>query len=491
MTKRYLIFICIACFFLIANLLVMNDFTALWAGAESWLVWSALDGSAPASPHGLLLAWMVEGGEIPHFLIRLPGALVFIFSLAAYWGITRKLFGKEALLGTLLVLSASLLMPNLAKVAAGDIWAMATQWLAFAALVRFLKRPAWLWRAVFYLLLFLAVWVQPANALAFLMGSGAFLYFFHPQGRRLMSLNPWLAGLAVFLLVYFTGLGAFGQDGFLIGFRTGRFLLWNLIGVLPFLGFVLAGLWETARRLKRREEMAVLNAAGLIFALLGHSLALQGLLAFVAARQLKNYFDPNYPHGPVVKAGAILHLVAAFCVITPLMIGSFFQFGGVGFRAMLATGGIYWMLSFVAVIGLFGPNRSYLHGGLAMGGLLLTTLFWLQANPLLQQKLGWPRTLVQNSLENETARRAGRAYLLFQEDAPFPPLAPYSRAAYFDTQILGGPEALEASWNEAGKAVFFVERSQAETLKAAEPADTILGWNSRLRLVEYVLVVKE
>ncbi len=491
MTTQYRVFTYIAGSLLVANLLVMNDFTALWWGAESWLVWRGLDGSLPGSLYGMVLSWTVVGGEIPHFLIRLPGALVFILALGAYWSIARKLFGKEVLVSTLLVLSASLLMPNLAKVATGDIWAMATQWLAFAALIRFLKQPARLWRAVFYLLLFLAVWVQPANALAFLMGSSAFLYFLHPQGRRLLSLNPWLAGLAVFLLIYLTGLGAFGQGGFLVGFRSGRFLLWNLIGILPFLGFVLAGLWETARRLGRREEMAVLNAAGLIFALLGHSLALQGLLAFVAARQLKHYFDPNYPHGPVVKAGAIFHLVGAFCIITPVMIGSFFQFGGVGFRAMLAIGGIYWMLSFIAVIGLFGPNRRYLHGGVIMGGLLLTTLFWLQANPLLQQKLNWPHTLVQSSQENEAARQAGRVFLMYEEGSPFSPLAAYSRAVYSNTQLLRGPATLEESWNETGQALFFLERSEAEKLKAAEPADTIKGWDSRLRLVEYVLLVKE
>lgn len=491
MKIRTQVFSFVAGFLLLANLLVTNDFTTLWAGAESLLAWRSLSGEAGSTPHELLLAWIMGNGPVPHFWLRLPGALVFILALGGYWALARKLFGTELLVVALMVMGASLLMPNLAKVATGDTWAMATQWLAFGALIRFLKQPVLAWRAVFYGLLFLAVWIQPANALIFLLGSSAFLYFLHPQGRRLWSLNPWLAGLAFFLLLYYAGAATFIQAGFLVGFRTGRFLLWNLIGILPFLGFVLAGLWETARRLGRREEMALLNAAGIIFALAGHSLALQGLLAFVAARQLKNYFDPNYPHRPIVKAGALLHLVAAFCVLTPLMIGGFFQFRGAGFRAMLAAGGIYWMMSFVAVIGLFGPSRRYLYGGAILSGLLLCTLFWLQVNPLIQQKLDWPGELVQKSLVSNAGAGSGRAFLMHRDGEPFPPLAPYCRAGYPETQILNTAESLGGSWERAGAAVFFLKRSDAESLGARSPADTIKGWGSRLRPVEYVLLVKK
>ena len=490
MTLRYRFFVAIAGFTLLANLLVMNDFTTLWAGPESLMAWRSLNGEAGFTPHELLQALIVGAGRIPHFGMRLPGALVFVLALAAYWGISRKLFGREVLLSTLLVLGASLLVPNLAKAATGDIWAMATQWLAFAVLIRFLKQPALLWRGIFYVLLLLAVWVQPANALVFLMGSSAFLYFFHPEGKRLWSLNPWLAGLLASLFLYLAHLLTFNQDSFLSGFRTGRFLLWNLIGILPFLGFVLAGLWETAQRLARREEMAILSAAGLLFALLGHSLALQGILALLAARQLKNYFDPNYPHGPVVKAGALLHLIAAFFVLTPLMVGSFLQFRGAGFRAMLAAGGIYWMLSFTAVIGLFGPNRRYLYGGIVLGGLLLTSMFWLQVNPLLQQKLSWPRALVQQSKLQTEAPEYNHSFMVHRREDSFPALAPYSRAAYPNVSILDGAANLQQVWDTTGTAVFLLELSDAEQLKTAIPRDSLEGWDSRLKRVEYVLLVK-
>ena len=491
MTVRYRFFVALASFFLLVNLLVMNDFTTLWAGAESLLAWQSMNGESGVTPHELLQSIIMGAEQVPHFGMRLPGVLIFVLALGAYWGISRKLLGSEVLVSTLLVLGASLLIPNLAKAATGDIWAMTTQWLAFAVLIRFLKQPSLLWRVVFYGLLWLAVWVQAANALIFLMGSSAFLYFLHPEGKRLWSLNPWGAGLLVFLLLYFTQLLTFSQDGFLAGFRASRFLLWNLIGILPFLGFVLAGIWETAQRVGRREEMAILNAAGLIFALLGHSWALQGIFALLAARQLKNYFDPNYPYGPAVKAGALLHLVAAFFVLTPLMVGSFLQFRAPGFRAMLATGGIYWMLSFTAVIGLFGPNRRYLYGGVILGGLLLTTMFWLQLNPLLQQKMSWPRVLVQQSMQDAEVDESMPSFLVHQQKTPFPVLAPYSKAAFPQTALLNGSDNLQQVWDTSGTAVFLLELSDAEKLKAATPRDSITGWDSRLRSVDYILLVKK
>lgn len=491
MTLRYRFFIILAGFFLLANLLVMNDLTALWPGPESWLAWRCLNGEAGGAPYERLGALIMGQEGLSPFWMRLPGAAVFALALAGYWVISRKLFESEVLLTTLLVFSASLLAPNMAKVATGDIWAMATQWLAFAAMVRFLKQPALVWRLAFYGLLFLALWAQPLNALIFLMGSGAYLYFRHPQGKRLWSLNPWLAGALLFLPLYFLGWSTFGQAGFLVGFRTGRFLLWNLAGMFPFLGFVLAGIWETHKRLGRQEEMAILNAAGLIFALLAHSLALQGVLALVVAKQLKSYFDSKYPYGTIVKTGAILHLVAAFFVIMPLMVGGFLQYQGPGFRAMLAAGGIYWMFSFVAVIGLFSYNQRYLIEGLVLGGLLVTTLFWLQANPLLQQKTGWPRQLVEQSREKTAARGITSSFLVQPGEAPFPALAPYSKAAYPDTHILSGPKSLRHAWETSREAVFLLEREKAEELGTAVPADTIRGWDNRLRAVEYVLLVKK
>ena len=112
MTARYRFLVYLSGFLLLANLLVMNDFTSLWGGAESWLAWRSLSGESGLAPHELFMGWIMGEGPIPHFWIRLPGVVIFILSLALYWGITQRLFGAEVLRSTLLILSASLLLPN-------------------------------------------------------------------------------------------------------------------------------------------------------------------------------------------------------------------------------------------------------------------------------------------------------------------------------------------------------------------------------------------
>ena len=52
----------------------------------------------------------------------------------------------------------------------------------------------------------------------------------------------------------------------------------------------------------------------------------------------------------------------------------------------MAFSAVYWMLSFAAVIGLYGYNRRFVLGGMALAGLLATSLFWLQLFPLWESR---------------------------------------------------------------------------------------------------------
>ncbi len=499
MINRNRIFLGAMAVLLLANLLVMNDFTSLWEGAESFLAWRALHGEAGSSPQEWIMALSFGSGQVPHFTMRLPGAIVFLLTLGAYWLMSERLFGREVALTTLLLAAASLLLPNMAKVAAGDIWAMGSQWLAFTAMLRYLKQPKLSWRLSFYGLFFFAIWIQAANSLVFLLGSSAFLYFAHPQGRRLWGLNPWLFGLAAAGLLYTTQLISFSNHSFVVGFHSGRFLLWNLIGVLPFAGFVVAGIWETGKQARRREELALVNTAALLFALAGHSLALQGLLAALAARQAIRYFDANYPFRPIVKTTALLHLLFAFFAIMALMIGSFLQFGGLGFRSAIAGSLTYWMSSFVAVLGMFGEKRDYVLGGTALSGMLLILLFWLQLNPLLESKRDWPRELVKQAADKVPQEREITAFLLLRDSAAFPALAPYTKAVFPKTVLLDNRAQLEEAWAGKTKGLFLLEKEVADSLNpglaSAIRADSVplvvKGWNTRLRAQEYTVLLKD
>lgn len=427
MTTKTSYLYAIALLLLVVNLLVGNGMTTIWDGVEAMLVWKLQHGAAGATFHEQLIT-LLMGNELDAFFLRFSGAIAVVLGLIGYYIFARRLVGTEVVLNTLALVAASLLMSNLAKVASGDVWAMMLQWLAFAAMIRYLKQPQLSWQLSFYAMAALAIWVQPLQSLIFLLGTAAFLYFMHAEGKRLLRLNPWVMGVLTAGGLYGLQWLDTSGDTFYIGFRTGPFLLANVLGILPFVGFVLGGVWEHSQRIKKRDEQAIFYLGGLIFALLGHSLALQPLLAMIAARQLRNYFQKGYPHRGLVKAGAVVHLVGAACFLILFMIGSFVQFRGVGFQAGLATGGLYWIWSFIAVVGLLGLRPSYVRLGTIMSGVLLTTFFWIQFSPLLEVQRNWAQRIVA---QEGTFPMPVDQFLVGKGDGGFPSAAVY---AYDDNE---------------------------------------------------------
>ncbi|MEQ8703995.1 MAG: glycosyltransferase family 39 protein [Phaeodactylibacter sp.] len=475
----------IALLLLVVNLLVGNGMTTLWDGAEAMLAWQ-LQHDAAGPTFQEQLAGVLMGSTLDAFLLRASGALAVVLGLIGYYIFARRLVGTEVVLNTLALAAASLLMSNLAKVASGDVWAMMLQWLAYAAMIRYLKQPQWSWQVSFYALFALAIWVQPLQALIFLLGTAAFLYFMHADGRRLLRLNPWAMGLLTAGGLYALQVLDIDGDTFYIGFRTGRFGLANLLGILPFLGLVMGGIWEHLQRLGKRDEQAVLYVGALIFALLGHSLALQPLLAMIAARQLRNYFHKGYPYRGLVKAGAVLHLVAAACFLILFMIGSFVQFRGLGFQAGLATGGLYWIWSFIAVVGLLGQRASYVRLGTIMSGILLTTFFWIQFSPLLEAQRNWAQEIVKD--KGPFPKPTGQ-FLVGRGEAAFPSAAVYAFDTNTNTAVLSSDSSVrEAIKAQGAETIILAPQDWLPANLDTLQTDTTVcnGWNAPLQPAVWV-----
>jgi hypothetical protein len=482
-----------AALFFFFNLLVSNDYTTLWSGPESFLAWRALHGEAGFTLHEQLMALPLSAAtEIKHIMLRLPSILILLFSLPLFYWLVKPLFGKTLVENSLLLLAASLLVANLAKVAAGDIWAMVLQWTAFAAMLRYLKQPALLWQLLFYSLFALALWVQPLNSLLFILGSGGYLYFVHPDGKRLWRLNPWIMGGLTLAGGYMLQWMVFSQHSFYLGFHTDRFLLANLVGILPFLGFALAGVWESIIRARKGEELSIIFLGGFLFALLAHAPALQLILVMLAAKQLKSSFLPNYPYRNIVLTGAVLQLVTAACMLIIFMMGIFVEFRGLGYRAALAAGGIYWMLSFVGVVGYLGNREIYAKVGVIFSGLLFTSLFWLQLNPLVESQRNWVQRLPSESLQLPTIEGTADCLILPPDSTLFPNLAAYAKAAFPNTVILDNEAQLKASWEASASEpqLYFLPVDQAPasaTVDSTEYKGWINGWED----VEYVRIIKQ
>lgn len=478
-----------ATLFFLFNLLVSNDYTTLWDGAESLLAWRALHGEAGFTLHEQLMALpLADVTEIPHLILRLPSGLILLMSLPLFYGLVKPLFGSALSENILLLAVSSLFVTNFAKVAAGDIWALSLQWVALGAMLRYLKQPRLSWQLVFYACFALAIWVQPLNSLVFILGTAAYLYFVHPDGKRLWRLNPWVMGSVALALGYVAQWVVFSQHSFYLGFRTGPFLLANLIGILPFVGFAMAGIWESIIRARKGEELSIIFLGSLLFALVAHAPALQLVLVMLAAKQLKSAFLPNYPYRNIVLAGSLLQLVAAACGLIIFMMGIFVEFRGVGYRAALAAGGIYWMLCFVGVVGYLGRRELYARIGVIFSGLLFTGLFWLQLNPLLESQRNWVQRMPAEALEQPSVEAATACVILPPGDYAFFNLSAYAKTAFENTVILDNTAQLEASLDEKGEALFFLPARRVDTTAMQPQIDSVRyeGWTSSLREVEYL-----
>jgi hypothetical protein len=270
----------------------------------------------------------------------------------------------------------------------------------------------------------------------------------------------------------------FQQRTHVIGFHSLRFFSWNLIGILPFLGFAIAGLWETYKRSNKGEEMGIINIGFFFAALLSHALVLQVLLAMLAGKHLTSYFDDRYPHKNPVRAGAVIHLIVAVLGLTYFMLWVFFQFKGPGFRAGFIVCGLYWMWSVIAVIGIYGMNENYVRLGTIMSGVLFTSLFWLQLGPLMESRRDIPaRLLVEAQKVAPDTEEEIDCIILQDEDKPFTNIAPYAKRIYPNTMIT---DSLARS--VASPTLLIYEERQPGPQDSTQLAR---GWNSSIAPVSY------
>jgi hypothetical protein len=477
--------------FIMINALILNDVTSLWEGAESYLAWQALHNTTTHTPYEFFISLSFGNGQINTFWMRLPGILLLLGAIALFWWAGKQIFGQKVSLNTVALLGTSLLVINISKVASADIWALASHWMMIMLLLRYLKQPRTVWMISFHAALFLSLWIQPISALILILSLSTWLYYFHPQGNRLWRLQSWGGAIAYFGILYVAALIRFDSQSFLVSWQPLKYLGWNFIGVLPFIGFALAGIWESIQKFRKREELAVIMIGMLLSTLIAHSWSLQMVLVLLAARQLEQYFHPNNPYRNIVRGAAVLHLIIVVFVIILALIWAFAQFLGVGFRAGLAAGGLYWMWSFVAIIGLYGMNERYVKTGTIMSGLLFCTLFWLQAGPVLQSKLSWPSDLLKEAMDHPKVKAQGEelnCILLNTTDEPMSPLAPYAKAAYSNTSLLDTPEqVLATAKNDTTQSTLYLLPSSIyhEPLSPPDSTKWIKGWNSRLKPVEY------
>lgn len=383
---------------LVAALLLMNDLVSLWPGAEAAQVWRQVEGGPGywwADVWGHLLVG--ESGGFLAFWLRLPNILLMLGGLGGIFFIGRRLLGTFRMFSWILVMSSSLLLVNLAKAATADTSLWVFQALSTLSLLRYLKQPKRIWWGLSFVFAALAFWSYPLQAL--LWGAGLYvpLFLLHPAKKVLLQSAWWLILPLAGGWLWLQGIFPWKYAAMAMGWGGQLELSWNygwhLLGLLPWMGFLVAGIVELARRLRKREELAILQLSILLSGLASGGMILQVAFAFLIMRQVADFANPNYPNRGLVKTFSIIHLVSVFIIGVILLLGGFLNFGGLGFRTVMAVSLPYWIASFLTVSGLVGLDSRYYIGAPFFAGLLLTATAWIQLGPLLEVRRNLPKEL--------------------------------------------------------------------------------------------------
>lgn len=489
-SKRFNFFLGLGVLLSLINVFIMNDVATVWSGAEAQLIRSGVDGSLPYFLPAIVQSALTGDLTFQAFLSRLPGAVLLLLSALVYYILARPIFGKVTTALTLLTWSATLVLANIGKIATADSWLFFSQLLAWVATLRYLKQPREQWRILTFAALLLALWLHPFSTIVVFSLSSWWLYRFHPNGYRLQQVNPWIVLAAGGIALFILGQWEWQRPAYVMAFFSmpyHHFLLILLLAILPVLGFFLGGLRDTFQKLRKKEELAIITSAWLIGGLAGQSLLVFAAAGLIIAKQLMLYFEPHYPHRSLVRAGAVLHLAGAFFGITVLMIFSFGEFGALGFRSALALGALYWMLSFISVIGLYGPNRRLVWGGSLLSGILFSLIFWLQYYPLLETRRNWPQRLEvstqQMGITTQSNLYVHQLPLQEREKAHL-----YLEPLFKKVIFTDDPEQLLEFYRNAPGNAFFVPAAATEELGTISDSVRVQGWSDRLKALDYLLI---
>jgi hypothetical protein len=453
----------------------------IWSGAEAGWLAASLSGEQTSFLPLMLMKFLAQTQDDFPFVPRITGAVLFLISVAGFYRIAKPYLGKMVVILTSLVLGAGFLIPVLSKLATLDIWIFAFHFLTFFTLIRFLKQPKIEWRVLFYLLLAISILIQPVSALVFLLGSSTFFWWKHPQGNVVFKLNPWIAGVVLTVVFHFSGLLLWQNDWQIFSFNGadfGKYLLFNFIGVLPFIGFLVGGIRDLVFKLKKGEELAIVITSLLIFSIMAQSPVLQAGLALLIAKQMLLYSDKNYPFKNWVVTTTILHLVSAFILSVFLMLAGMVNFGGIGFRSGLIFSFMYWAIGLIGVFGMYGKQRHMLIGGPVLSGVLTMFIFWVQLYPLLESKRNLPKVIIEKvdiMLEDQQVKKL----FIVDSGKGASAIKVYAQEAFHDVQIIESDSSqIMSLWENTSHGIllntFILSGEDTEGVIKLE------GWNDRL-----------
>lgn len=474
-----------------ASLFVMDDIMTIWDGAEAQLLWDLQSNSSSSFyfPKDFLQLLPIESTPLDY---RWPGGVLLMSTFLLLWWIMKPLFDKEMSLLTLLVLASSFLVPFAAKLATADIWAFCFFSIAYFSMIRFLKQPTWLWRIVFAVFLTGAILIHPLSAIIFFIGTSLFLYWKHPQRKNLVQLYIWPILLAVVAIAHFTGLLQWNHSYMIWNFpysNYGQFLLFSLLGILPFSGFFIGGIRDWVYKVQKNEELAIITGAAVIFGIFAQSMIIQLAFAAMIAKQMMLFSHEKYPFRNWVGSGAIIHIVLAFIVSIILMIQGVFLFGSIGFRSGLVFSIMYWSMGLIAIFGIYSRQRQWYIGATLLSGALSYFIFMIQVYPLIEKERNYAKRITDTTMEIIGLNPSTPVHLIGSNRHNTPTIPLYLQQKH-DKVLLSTSENAQTTITN-NKGIVIVEEQQYRNLFPQQTIDStylISGRNNYFDEISWYIV---
>ena len=398
----------LAIFITIVNLLIYNDIASYWDGGEAALL-SVVQTNSPEGtsiapmPYQLLKLIYGKTPLSASIFLRLPATFAVLMTLGGLYFLGRRIFSEPAARMATLVAACSFLLLSFGKLVGVDAWLIAAQTFQILGLIYYLKQPQMEWSFRSNLPFFLGCYLAP---MPMFLWTGTILLFygiFHKNGKNILNPIFSIPVIITVIIVIVSGGLNWETPGLLMAWPTGKisnFLTYNFLAYLPWLAFLPAAFWDVFKKLRKREELAIVYVGWLLGALVCGTGILQMVLALMIGRHVLFYFQKNYPYRSLVRSLVVLHFILSFFgLFAFIMLAGYNQFGAAGYRAAISVAIAYWGGSLVSVTAIFSDQQRRLTGSLTVAAMIGFLMFWLNGMPLLESRRGWHRVMVEKAIK--------------------------------------------------------------------------------------------
>jgi hypothetical protein len=385
-----------------------SDFMAIW-NIETTLANASLDNISEGMAFNIgdgfsPLAEMITAGSLStvgfsEWGIRMPSLLMLATSFFAFYKLGGKIFSNKFSLLTLLLAAASFPLLMIGKIGTTDIWLFSIQLLIFPLAIVQLKKRNNLYAIFIVLLSILLVFIHPLSALLFNAIFFGTLFLLHKKGKSIL-IEGTIAIFSSLLIPFLLGL-PWMNEGFLFSYTNNLnyYLLCVFVGLMAALGFLPAVLIHLFKRLRIKEEMAILSFAGILAGLCSISLFAHFVLLLLIAKQIEVFSQENYPYKNIVKTFTILQVLFSFFIAMLFMFNGFTWFQGTGFRKALIFGIPLWGMGIVTLVTLYSDNKKYIMSSIILGGIITNFLFWTQIMPIWEAERNIYKDIAEAAVE--------------------------------------------------------------------------------------------